>query len=572
MPVKRSVLDTWIEKKEMLSLSSRKALSDWQLKKIRNLLVYAGTNSPWYRKRLSGHALPESLEEFASFPLMDGQALADAGLSMLCVSQGDISRVVTLQTSGTEGRPKRIFYTAGDQELTVSFFHHGMSELTSEGEAVMVFLPFKAEGCVGDLLIRGLKRLGVQPVGYGLMDDLADCAKAILENRISCAVGIPVQFLALGEYCRKRGIHLPLKAVLLSTDYLALPVRERIASALGCEVYNHFGMTETGLGCALECGAHDGMHIRENDIYAEIVHPVTHEVLEDGEWGELVITTLTREGMPLLRYRTGDFARLLPGLCACGSQLKRLECGGRLGFGGMIAKLDEALFSMDLLVDYDAEYEPDVKRLTLGLKFMDDRFCVERSCADKNSIDISSVNGNCMDKNFTSENCNDGNCNDRNCNVGNCNNGSCSDGNCSDRNCNHRNCNHRNCNGGDCSNGNCCDENCADGNCNNVIYSNGNCTDGIFNDGNCSDGNCNHKNCGDGNCNYRNRMNRCYIDRNDIDITANKLLSDAGLDIYFNEVCISCSGLSHILDCRAGKRKVKIRGKYESDLHAAWNA
>lgn len=547
MPVKRSVLDTWIEKKEMLSLSSRKALSDWQLKKIRNLLVYAGTNSPWYRKRLSGHALPESLEEFASFPLMDGQDLADAGLSMLCVSQGDISRVVTLQTSGTEGHPKRIFYTAGDQELTVSFFHHGMSELTSEGEAVMVFLPFKAEGCVGDLLIRGLKRLGVQPVGYGLMDDLADCAKAILENRISCAVGIPVQFLALGEYCRKRGIYLPLKAVLLSTDYLALPVRERIASALGCEVYNHFGMTETGLGCALECGAHDGMHIRENDIYAEIVHPVTHEVLEDGEWGELVITTLTREGMPLLRYRTGDFARLLPGLCACGSQLKRLECGGRLGFGGMIAKLDEALFSMDLLVDYDAEYEPDVKRLTLGLKFMDDRFCVERSCADKNSIDISSVNGNCMDKNFTSENCNDGNCNDRNCIVGNCNNGICSDGNCSDRNCNHRNCND-----GDCSNGNC-----SDGDCSN---------------GNCSDGNCNHKNCSDGNCNYRNRMNRCYIDRNDIDITANKLLSDAGLDIYFNEVCISCSGLSHILDCRAGKRKVKIRGKYESDLHAAWNA
>lgn len=510
-------------------------------------MVYAGANSPWYRKRLSGHALPESLEEFASFPLMDGQDLADAGLSMLCVSQGDISRVVTLQTSGTEGRPKRIFYTAGDQELTVSFFHHGMSELTSEGEAVMVFLPFKAEGCVGDLLIRGLKRLGVQPVGYGLMDDLANCAKAILENRISCAVGIPVQFLALGEYCKKRGIHLPLKAVLLSTDYLALPVRERIASALGCEVYNHFGMTETGLGCALECGAHDGMHIRENDIYAEIVHPVTHEVLEDGEWGELVITTLTRKGMPLLRYRTGDFARLLPGTCACGSRLKRLECGGRLGFRGMIAKLDEALFSMDLLVDYDAEYEPDVKRLTLGLKFMDDRFCVERSCADKNSIDISSANGNCMDRNFTSENCNDGSCSD-----GNCGGGICSDGICSD---------------GICSDGICSDENCSDENCNHK-----NCSDGIF-----SDKNCNHRNCSDGNCNcryynYRNRINRCYIDRSDVDITVNKLLSDAGLDIYFNEVCISCSGLSHILDCRAGKRKVKIRGKYEFDLHAAWYA
>ena len=124
---------------------------------------------------------------------------------------------------------------------------------------------------------------------------------------------------------------------------------------------------------------HKGMHIRENDIYAEILHPVTHEVLKDGSWGELAVTTLTRRGMPLLRYRTGDLARFLPGSCACGSVLKRLECGGRIRENGLTVKLDEALFSIDTLVDYEPEYEPMEKTLSLKLKFMGNGFCEDQA-------------------------------------------------------------------------------------------------------------------------------------------------------------------------------------------------
>lgn len=374
MPIKTCVLDDWIAKKENITLSSRKELNSWHLERIRALLSFAGENSPWYRKKLTGFPLPRSLEAFASFPTMDGTDLTDAGLSLLCVSQGEISRVVTLHTSGTEGLPKRIFYTASDQELTVDFFHHGMAGLTKAEETVMVFLPFKKKGSVGDLLMQGLRRLGAYPIGFGIISSLEDCAARLLERQVSCAVGIPVQFLALAEYCRQQHIKLPLKTVLLSTDHLPLPVRERISSGLGCEVFDHFGMTETGLGGALECSVHKGMHIRENDIYGEILHPVTHEVLKDGSWGELAVTTLTRRGMPLLRYRTGDLARFLPGSCACGSVLKRLECGGRIRENGLTVKLDEALFSIDTLVDYEAEYEPMEKTLSLKLKFMGNGF------------------------------------------------------------------------------------------------------------------------------------------------------------------------------------------------------
>lgn len=370
MPVKTCVLDAWIEDKEKISLSSRKELTGWHLDKIRALLSFAAEMSPWYQKKLAGLTLPDSLDAFASFPTMDGKDLTDAGLSLLCVSQSDISRVVTLQTSGTEGRPKRIFYTASDQELTVDFFHHGMAELTKAGEAVMIFLPYEKKGSVGDLLMQGLRRLGADPTGHGMMYDLEECADIIRKKQVSCAVGVPVQFLALAEYCKKKHIKLPLKTVLLSTDHLPLPLRKRISSCLGCEVFDHFGMTETGLGCALECGAHHGMHIRENDIYVEILHPVTHAVLEDGSWGELAVTTLTRKGMPLLRYRTGDLARFLPGTCACRSVLKRLEYGGRIKDKGLTVKLDEALFSIDSLVDYEAEYAPGSKMLSLMLEFM----------------------------------------------------------------------------------------------------------------------------------------------------------------------------------------------------------
>lgn len=364
-----SVLDRWIAKKHLEGSTAREQLETWQLEKLRELLIYVKKHSPYYAGALEGLALPECLEAFQKYPTMDAEVLREQGMKLLCVSQREISRVVSLDTSGTQAAPKRIFFTQQDQELTVDFFHYGMEELVSKGGSAAVLLPWKSEGCVGDLLIKGLTRLGVQTCGVGIVKNLREAAEQLVQAQAETAVGIPVQILALMEYTKASGIPFPVKKVLLSTDRLPKAVRKRLEDG-EIQVFNHFGMTECGLGAALECRAHEGMHVRENDLYLEILDEKGRQV-PDGTWGELTVTTLTRKGMPLIRYRSGDCARFLPGLCSCGSMLKRLdEVPGRFGeergFGQSMEQWDEALFSIPGVVDYRMDVD-DKKGICLKI-------------------------------------------------------------------------------------------------------------------------------------------------------------------------------------------------------------
>lgn len=353
--IKRSVLDSWIKRKHFDDLSwNRRELDYWQLKCIQETVRRARTSSPFYRRLYHGFPLPESLEDFRKLPTIDSEEIKSEGHRMLCVSQKEISRVVTLATSGTSGEPKRLFFTAEDQELTIDFFNHGMRELVSAGEKTAVCLPFQTPGCVGDLLIKGLERQRGEGIGVGIIDSLKAAAEQIITCGAQVAVGVPVQLLGLAEYAAAQGLYLPLKRVLTSTEGLPCAVQRRL-EMLGIEVFDHFGMTECGLGVAIECGAHRGMHIRENDLFMEILDP-NGDPLPDGQFGELAVTTLTRRGMPLIRYRTGDRARFLPGGCGCGSILRRLEMGGRLDqeqfMGSSIEELDEFFFSIGWVIDY----------------------------------------------------------------------------------------------------------------------------------------------------------------------------------------------------------------------------
>ena len=128
------------------------------------------------------------------------------------------------------------------------------------------------------------------------------------------------------------------------------------------EVYHHYGMTEAGLAVAIECQAHDGFHFNEADFLFEVVDPATGEVLKDGEEGELVFTTLSREGIPLIRYRTGDISRLIRDPCNCGASTlarigtitKRVGLIATIGQGREIypALFDDVLYSFPKLIDY----------------------------------------------------------------------------------------------------------------------------------------------------------------------------------------------------------------------------
>jgi phenylacetate-CoA ligase len=337
---------------------TRETLEAYQLKKLRETLHLVRLKSHFYQRHLDDvpHYV-SSLRDLIHFPFTTAQDICEQGLQFLCVSQDEIQRVVTLDTSGTTGNPKRLYFTKQDQELTIDFFHIGMSTFTQPGDKVLILLPCERVGSVGDLLAIALLRLGTQPIRHGVVRDISETLTVMDQEQVDGLVGIPTQVLALARY----GAGLKLKSALLTTDHVPDAIARAVEHAWGCRVYNHYGMTEMGLGGGVECQARRGYHLREADMYFEIVNPMTGEPVAEGETGELVFTTLTRRGMPLVRYRTGDISRFIPGECPCGTALRTLErvrqrVSGYVAIGDQwqltMADLDEALFSINSVLDF----------------------------------------------------------------------------------------------------------------------------------------------------------------------------------------------------------------------------
>lgn len=340
---------------------ARSDLERYQIEKLRETIELARTKSPFYRKHFAG--APQTLatrNDLAQFPFTTAQALRDHPLQLLCTSQDDIHRVVTLDTSGTTGEPKRIYFTQDDQELTIDFFHIGMSTFTAPGDCVLILLPCERPGSVGDLLASGLERMTVRAIQYGPGHAEAETLQLIARENVSGIVGTPTQALALAR--QPDAPALQIKSVLLSTDHVPHAIVDAIERAWGCTVYNHYGMTEMGLGGGVECAARRGYHLREADLYFEIVNPLTGLPVAEGQAGEVVFTTLTRRGMPLIRYRTGDLGHFISGECPCGTTLKTLSriTTRRDGFVRVgdsfltMADLDEAIFAVDGVVNFAA--------------------------------------------------------------------------------------------------------------------------------------------------------------------------------------------------------------------------
>lgn len=344
---------------------TRAAIEAYQLGKLNETLGLCRTKSPFYRQRLAGlPAKLSALAELPACPFTTADDVRERPLSLLCVSQSDIARVVTLDTSGTSGTPKRLYFTAADQELTRDFFHVGMSTFTTPGDRVLILLPCERPGSVGDLLAQALQRLGAAGIRHGLVTDVAQTLAVLHDEQATGVVGMPVQVLALVRAAAAQQFPRPhLKSVLLTTDHVPDAIVQAVEKAWGGTVYNHYGMTEMGLGGGVECAARLGCHLREADMFFEIVDPETGVPLPDGEYGELVFTTLTRQGMPLLRYRTGDISRFLSGGCECGTVLRRLEkvrfrWHGRFPHTAShfltMADLDDALFPIAGILDFSA--------------------------------------------------------------------------------------------------------------------------------------------------------------------------------------------------------------------------
>ena len=341
LPVSR--LDALIAAQEGLQKIDRESIEAIQLDRLNRLLARERERGGFYR------GLPErlaSLTELSALPFTTEEDLArHAGALLLC-SQAQIQRVLSDATSGTTGAAKRVFYTEGDLENTVRLYMAGLGELIFPGSVTMICFPFSGPFGLGELIAEAIRRLGARPIKAGPFLSYGEYASLLERERPDTFVGMPGQLLSLLRF----GGRGSLRRALVSGDACPNSVIAGCEELLGTRLFPHYGSREMGMAGAICCQAHEGMHLRENHVVAEIVDE-KGAPLPPGEWGELVITTIGMEAMPLIRYRTGDLTRILPGVCPCGSETLRLDRIVRRDSGLSAAALDEILFSDPAVVD-----------------------------------------------------------------------------------------------------------------------------------------------------------------------------------------------------------------------------
>ena len=351
--MRRTKLENWICKTEALPELTREGLEALQLWRLNETLTRLKQRGGIYA------AYPDKLETLAqlqTLPFTTPEMLSANPGKFLLTSQSEVSRVISGATSGTTGPAKRVFYTERDTEHTIGFFAAGISEMLAPGEKCFIAFPFTGPFGLGDLIAKAVERLGGEPIRAGFGQTWGEMCSLVCQTQPETYIGFPVTLLSLA---RMYGPGVPIQRALVSGDACPEGVMEELEKLLGSRLYPHYGSRECGLGGAVTCQAFEGMHLRENHIIPEIIDEHGN-VLADGEYGELVITTIGAEAMPLIRYRTGDYTRILPP-CPCGGVTKRLDTVSRKESLIAIEQLDSVLFRIPELVDYRVRYDQGLK-------------------------------------------------------------------------------------------------------------------------------------------------------------------------------------------------------------------
>ena len=288
-------------------------------------LVNAGS---FYGRKLKEAGITEvhSYEEFLKLPFSEKKDLRDAyPLGLMTAPEEEIVRIHS--SSGTTGKPVIIPYTAKDVDDWATMFARCYEFAGITKKDRIQITPGYGLWTAGIGFQAGAEKLGamVVPMGPGNTDKQIEMMIS-LETTVLCATSSYA--LLLAEEIQKRGLRdkIKLKKGVIGSERWSRKMRDRIANELGIELYDIYGLTEIyGPGIGINCTKEAGMHYWDDFIYVEIIDPKTGEPLPDGEQGEIVITTLVKEGAPLIRYRTHDLSRIIPEPCSCGERYPRLD-------------------------------------------------------------------------------------------------------------------------------------------------------------------------------------------------------------------------------------------------------
>lgn len=318
----------WNPEHECMNVDSLRAL---QFARLKNLVERVYNTVSFYKEKLDKAGVKPSdikcLADISKLPFTTKTDLRDTyPYGLLAVPQSEIVEIH--MSSGTTGTPVVDAYTAKD----LDDWAEGMARTLSGAGATHNDTIQNAYGYglfTGGMGVHhGARKLGatVIPISSGNTQKQLMLMRDFKSNLFTCT---PSYAMYMAEQAKEMGVDvkkLSLRAACLGAEPWSEGMRNQIESAWGIKAYDIYGLTEiTGPGVAFECEAQYGMHVNEDLWFPEIIDPETEQPVPDGEKGELVITTITKEGTPLIRYRTRDITFIITEPCACGRTTRKIH-------------------------------------------------------------------------------------------------------------------------------------------------------------------------------------------------------------------------------------------------------
>lgn len=314
-----------------IECADRETMRALQLEKLQKTVKYEYDNVPYYRNKMDEAGVkPEdikTLEDIAKLPFTTKEDLAaNYPRGLFAAKNEDIVRVHA--SSGTTGKPKIAGYTKGDLDLWGECVARAMYSAGQDNTSI-IQVAYGYGLFTGGLGAHiGAETIGatVIPMSSGNTQKQLMFMRDMKSTALACT---PSYALTIAEAVAKAGIkpeELALEAGIFGAEPWTQGMKESIEKGLGIKAYDIYGLTEiVGPGVSISCDENNGMHVQEDYFYPEIIDPETLESLPDGEIGELVFTTLGKEGFPMIRYRTRDLCYLIREKCGCGRTTVRMS-------------------------------------------------------------------------------------------------------------------------------------------------------------------------------------------------------------------------------------------------------
>jgi phenylacetate-CoA ligase len=360
---------------------SRSALEELQLKRLKQTVSLAYKNIPFYKEQFSKLNLKpkdiNSLKDVQKLPFTTREDLRENyPFGMLAVAKEQVVRLHT--SSGTTGKPKAIFFSKKDVDRA--------AELIAR---CLIMTGVKKNDVLQNMMTYGLftgalvMHYGAEKVGVLVIPAGPGNTKrqiALMQDFKTTTLHLtPSYALYLAGVMSNEGLDpkdFSLRRAYMGSEPYSEETRKKIEKFFRIDVYNSYGLSEmNGPGVAFECIEKNGMHLWEDNFIMEIIDPDTGERMREGEKGELVLTTLCREAMPILRYRTRDIAMIIPGKCKCGRTHRRIS--------RIIGRTDDMIIVRGVNI-----FPQQIERVLMGIKAVAQNYQIVLESYDQMTVRV----------------------------------------------------------------------------------------------------------------------------------------------------------------------------------------